>query len=85
MEQQPDQQDQPLQYLPTPPPSLEAGPNSPPPSDNLTWAPGCWYWLENRYVWRPGFWVPVRSDWVWVPAHSVWTPNGSLFADGYWG
>src|SRR4051794_19625437 len=73
-----------LQYLPTPPASIEEGPNIPPPSDNVTWAPGCWYWAENRYVWRPGYWVPVQPDWLWVPAHYVWTPNGSLFVDGNW-
>ncbi|MCA1685990.1 MAG: hypothetical protein LC745_08410, partial [Planctomycetia bacterium] len=85
---QPDQGDQavvqPLQYLPTPPPSIEAGPNTPPPSDNVTWSPGCWVWSEGRYVWRPGFWVPVQPDWLWVPAHYSWSPGGSMFIDGYW-
>ena len=28
--------------------------------------------------------MPVQPDWLWVPAHYVWTPNGSLFVDGYW-
>ena len=73
-----------LQYLPTPPASIEAGPNVPAPSDNVTWASGCWYWDENRYVWRPGYWVPVQPNWLWVPAHYGWTPGGSLFIDGYW-
>jgi hypothetical protein len=73
-----------LQYLPTPPASIEAGPNVPAPSDNVTWASGCWYWAENRYIWRPGYWVPVQPNWLWVPAHYGWTPGGSLFIDGYW-
>ena len=81
---EPDQPAPPLQYLPTPPPSIEGGPNVPPPSDDVTWSPGTWFWTDNRYVWRPGYWVPVRPDWLWVPAHYVWSPNGCLFVDGYW-
>jgi hypothetical protein len=72
------------QYLPAPPPSIEQGPNIPAPGDDFTWAPGCWFWRDDRYVWRPGYWVPVQADWVWVPAHYVWTPGGYLFVDGYW-
>ena len=72
------------EYLPPPPESLEMGPNSPPPSADVTWAPGCWYYQEQRYVWRPGYWVPVQQDWLWVPAHYVWSPYGYLFVDGYW-
>jgi hypothetical protein len=72
------------QYLPAPPQSLEVGPNSPTPSPDATWSPGCWYWQDSRYVWRPGFWVPFQPDWVWVPAHYVWTPGGFLFVNGYW-
>lgn len=74
----------PAQYLPPPPPSLEVGPNSPPPSPDATWSPGCWTWQDSRYVWRPGFWVPFQPNWVWVPAHYVWSPGGYLYVDGYW-
>src|SRR4051812_16386872 len=70
-----------VQYLPAPPQSLEAGPNSPPPSADATWAPGYWSWQDARYVWRPGFWVPFQQDWVWVPAHYVWSPGGCLFVN----
>ena len=72
------------EYLPAPPQSLEMGPNSPAPSADVTWAPGCWYYQEERYIWRPGYWVPVQEDWLWVPAHYVWSPYGYLFVEGYW-
>jgi hypothetical protein len=72
------------QYYPTPPASLEAGPNSPPPTPDSVWAPGCWLWQETRYVWRPGFWVAPQPNWVWVPAQYYWTPNGYVFTEGYW-
>ncbi|SIO66335.1 YXWGXW repeat-containing protein [Singulisphaera sp. GP187] len=73
-----------VEYLAEPPQSLEVGPNGPSPSADATWAPGCWYWQETRYVWRPGFWVPFQPHWLWVPAHFVWTPNGYLYVNGYW-
>ncbi len=71
-------------YVPSPPASLETGPNGPAPSANVFWSPGSWYWQENRYVWRPGFWAAVQPNWVWIPAHFVWTPGGYLFVEGYW-
>ena len=71
-------------YLPAPPASLEAGPNSPAPGANVFWTPGSWYWQDTRYVWRPGFWAAVQPSWVWIPAHFVWTPGGYLFVEGYW-
>jgi WXXGXW repeat (2 copies) len=71
-------------YLPSPPASLETGPNGPAPMANVFWSPGSWYWQENRYVWRPGFWAAVQPSWVWIPAHFVWTPAGCLFVEGYW-
>ncbi|AGA25514.1 YXWGXW repeat-containing protein [Singulisphaera acidiphila] len=73
-----------VEYLAAPPQSLEVGPNGPAPSADATWAPGCWYWQETRYVWRPGYWVPFQPHWLWVPAHFVWTPNGYLYVNGYW-
>ena len=72
------------EYLPAPPESLEMGPSSPAPSADVTWAPGCWYYQEERYVWRPGYWVPVQEEWLWVPAHYVWSPYGYIFVEGYW-
>jgi len=71
-------------YLPPPPQSLEAGPNSPPPSANVSWTPGYWSWQGANYAWRPGFWAAVQPNWIWSPAHYVWTPSGHLFVPGYW-
>ena len=36
------------QYLPAPPPSVEQGPSSPPPTENCncSWTPGYWSWHE---------------------------------------
>ena len=72
------------QYLPTPPDSLEAGPNVAAPGADFAWSPGYWQWMGDRYAWRPGFWVQTQPNWSWSPAHYNWTPNGSLFVDGYW-
>lgn len=72
------------EYLPQPPNTLEAGPNTPAPSSEHAWAPGCWWWRGGRFLWRPGYWFAVRPNWVWVPAHYVCTPGGYLFVDGYW-
>jgi hypothetical protein len=71
-------------YLPPPPASLEAGPNTPTPGPGVFWTPGSWYWQADRYVWRPGFWAAVQPSWVWIPSHFVWTPGGYLFVEGYW-
>lgn len=79
----PDQQEE-LVYREAPPQSLEAGPNTPAPSDSHFWVPGCWMWYDVGYRWRPGYWHPYQAEWVWVPAHWIWTPNGCLFVAGYW-
>ena len=71
-------------YLPPPPASLEAGPNTPQPSANVSWTPGFWSWQASGYAWRPGFWAAVQPNWIWMPAHYVWTPSGYLFVPGYW-
>ena len=71
-------------YLPQPPQSLEAGPNTPHPSANVSWTPGYWSWQGANYAWRPGFWAAVQPNWIWIPAHYVWTPSGHLFVPGYW-
>jgi hypothetical protein len=73
-----------IEYLPPPPPSLDTGPNTAPPSPNATWSPGFWTWQDTRYVWRPGVWVPFQPDWLWVPSHYVSTPSGYVFVNGYW-
>ncbi|MGP0069247.1 MAG: YXWGXW repeat-containing protein [Isosphaeraceae bacterium] len=71
-------------YMPPPPASLEAGPNTPQPSPNVAWTPGYWTWQGNAYAWRPGFWANVQPNWIWIPPHYVWTPSGYLFVPGYW-
>ena len=73
-----------IRYLPEPPASLEAGPNIPAPGEDYFWAPGCWYWTNDRYVWRPGTWVRTTPRWVWVPPCYHATPGGYVFTDGYW-
>ena len=76
-------QDQ-LQYLPAPPPSIDEGPSTPAPEQASTYVPGCWVFRETRYFWRPGFWCAHRPGWLWNPAHYLWTPGGYLFVEGYW-
>ena len=72
-------------YIPTAPPaSLESGPNTESPSEDHSWIPGNWVWLDNRYAWRPGGWLPQREDWTWVPARYCWSPGGYIYVDGYW-
>ncbi len=73
-----------ITYLPKPPVTVEAGPNTEAPSRNHAWTPGSWRWQQERYAWRPGYWAEGRSDWDWVPANYVWTPRGYVFVDGYW-
>ncbi len=77
-----DQQD--LQYVPMPPPSVDQGPSGPAPDDDSTYVPGCWVYRQSRFLWRPGFWTGYRPGWVWMPAHYIWTPSGCLFVEGYW-
>jgi len=71
-------------YMPVPPATLEAGPNTPAPSADYVWVPGCWVWHQGRYAWRPGYWLVGRTEWDWVPASYAWTPRGYVFVDGYW-
>ena len=72
-------------YIPTAPPaSLDAGPNIEAPSEDHSWIPGNWVWLDNRYAWRPGCWLPLREDWTWVPSRYCWSPGGYVYVDGYW-
>ena len=73
-----------VEYLPEPPPTVEAGPNVAAPSDNDSWLPGNWVWQLGRYVWRPGYWTAVQPDWLWTASHYVWAPRGYVFVDGYW-
>lgn len=73
-----------IAYLPPPPETQEAGPNSPSPSENHFWVPGTWRYAEADYAWSPGYWARMQPNWVWVPARYVWTPVGFVFTAGYW-
>ncbi|MBI5091834.1 MAG: YXWGXW repeat-containing protein [Candidatus Hydrogenedentes bacterium] len=73
-----------VDYLPSPPKALEAGPSSPTPGPGHIWTPGCWVWQQTRYDWQPGNWVAQQPDWVWTPAHYTWTPRGYVYVPGYW-
>jgi len=73
-----------VEYLPSPPESLEQGPSSPAPSDDHFWINGCWEYERDDYLWRPGYWAAGHDGWVWVPAHYNWTPYGCIYVPGYW-
>jgi hypothetical protein len=73
-----------LDYLPTPPASLENGPNSPCPGDDYAWGPGQWVWRETQYNWQPGYWYQTQSNWVWNPSTYQTTPSGCVYNSGYW-
>jgi hypothetical protein len=51
-----------MEYLPAPPPTLDAGASTPAPGENGIYFPGCWVYREQRYFWRPGFWVEFRAS-----------------------
>jgi hypothetical protein len=72
-----------VQYLPPPPPSVEAGPSAPAPDDTSIYVGGNWVY-QGRFLWQPGHWIAHRPGWVWVPAYYVWTPVGCIFVEGHW-
>ncbi len=74
----------PIDYLPPPPASLEAGPNSPEPGPDFAWNPGSWIWSTDQYRWQPGYWYQAQPDWVWSPATYQMTPSGAIYNQGYW-
>ena len=73
-----------LDYLPTPPASLENGPNAPCPGAGYAWGPGQWVWQQTQYNWQPGYWYQTRPDWVWNPACYQSTPSGCVYNSGFW-
>jgi len=79
-----DQPQQGIEYLPAPPPSFEVAPAGTPPTPDQIWVPGCWYWVDGRYVQRHGYWIAPQVGWVWVPTHFAWTPRGYIFCQGHW-
>ena len=78
-----DAQVQELTYVPTPPPSLEVGPNVPPPGADQQWVPGNWTYVSNDYRWSPGYYTPCQQDFMWVPNQYCDTPSGCVFVPGY--
>ncbi len=73
-----------VQYLPAPPPSVDEGPSTPAPDENNTYVPGCWVYRGTRFLWQPGFWLEYQPDWVWSSSHYIWTPGGYVFVNGFW-
>lgn len=73
-----------VEYLPSPPETVDAGPNTQAPTGNEIWVPGCWVWQQNRYVWRAGYWAKGNPQWVWTNAHYVYTTRGYIYVGGYW-
>ncbi len=71
-------------YLKEPPVTLEIEPVGLPPTEYSIWVPGCWYWINDRYVSRSGYWLQGQAGWVWSPSHYVWTPRGYVFSNGHW-
>ena len=71
-------------YFPAPPATLENGPSSPSPGTNHFYIPGNWSQSSSGYQWNVGYWHPLQDDFIWVPAHTVWTPRGYIFVNGYW-
>ena len=74
----------PIDYLPPPPASLEAGPNAPQPGANYAWNPGLWVWQADHYGWQPGYWYEAQPDWIWSPASYQATPSGYVYNQGFW-
>lgn len=73
-----------IEYLPTPPETLEVGPNVPAPGEEYVWNPGYWSWHEQRYAWSPGSWIAAQPNWIWVPPSYRYTPAGCIFVPGFW-
>lgn len=70
--------------LPPPPPSIEQGPSTPPPSDNAVWVPGYWEYRDGRYLWRAGYWAYANDVMVWHPPQYLCCGSTYLFVPGYW-
>jgi hypothetical protein len=73
-----------IEYLPSPPASLEIGPISPSPGSDYFYIPGHWSQASSNYRWNVGYWHALQEDFIWIPCHYVWTPRGCVFVDGYW-
>jgi hypothetical protein len=74
-----------LALLADPPPAIpeKAVVTKEPPRGQF-WVPGYHVVVEGKYQWREGFGAKAIRDWVWTPSHTVWTPEGWAFVDGFW-
>ena len=79
-----DEDEDELEYLPPPPPSLDAGPSTPAPGRDSVYVPGCWVYSERQLLLAAGLLdrPPARLGLGAGPL--LWTPGGCLFVDGYW-
>lgn len=73
-----------LAFLPSPPPAKQSLPTARAPGGGQFWVPGNWMVQDGQYRWKEGYWAPASSDWLWIPAGYVWTPRGTIAANGYW-
>ncbi len=73
-----------IEYLPSPPPPIDAIASVPSPSETHFYVPGTWVYREDRYQWRAGYWSASNPNWVWIHDCYVWTPKGCIYRSGYW-
>jgi hypothetical protein len=73
-----------ITYQPEPPAAPQVAPPGAAPTPESFYVPGCWVWMDGRYMWRSGYWARVQPGYVWVPPHYRWTPSGYVFIPGYW-
>jgi hypothetical protein len=71
-------------YYPEPPAPPQVAPPGDPPSVDMLYVPGHWFWFGNHYSWRAGYWTRGRPGYVYVGSHYRWTPSGHVFVAGYW-
>src|SRR5262249_55396444 len=72
------------QYVPEPPANTDEGPTTPAPDADSFYILGSHFYREDGFYYRDGYWAGIAPNKVWVPAHYIWTPNGYVFASGYW-
>lgn len=73
-------------FISVPPPDPLDENTASPPSSNVFWVNGHWYFMFNlqEFHWVPGHWDEFDPQWVLVPAHYVWRPGGYVYVPAYW-
>lgn len=67
------------------PPPVQTEIRPAPPSPDLTWAPGYWYWSGDQWVWVDGTWVvPPRPGLVFVSPKWIRRAGSWVFVSGGW-